>query len=96
MELDDLIHHRRIGKPVSLGHSVESMILGDFVDCYLGVRSPFDGLMEAPAAVNEAYLRHADACRAAAEDLRAAIRPVLEELFAAAEHEEQRRRGDLK
>ncbi|MGI8729746.1 MAG: ARPP-1 family domain-containing protein, partial [Solirubrobacteraceae bacterium] len=55
--------------------------------------SPFDELMEAPDAVNEAYRRHADACSAAADDLLAAIRPVLEELFAAAEREEQRRRA---
>ncbi len=72
------------------------MMLDNFIDCYLDVRSPFDGLKEAPEAVNEAYRRHADACSAAADDLRAAIRPVLEELFAAAEHEERRSRGNFK
>ena len=66
-----------------------------FMDNYFSVRSPFEGLMEAPEAVHEAYTRHADACRDAADDLRAAIRPVFEELLVAAEREELRRRDQF-
>ncbi|MEJ7826484.1 MAG: hypothetical protein WKF48_13705 [Solirubrobacteraceae bacterium] len=96
MHLDDLIDARRNGEVLPLGESTEAIALGIFIDRYLEVRSPFDGWMEAPEAVMVAYSRHADVCRAAADSLCAAIRPVLKELLVAVEREERPRLDEFR
>ena len=83
MTLEELIDARRGGKPIVLGDSPEARFLDEAIARYLTIATPFDGVLEAPEAVGEAHARHGEACNAAAHELRAASRAVLERVFAA-------------
>lgn len=81
--LEKLIDMRRYGAPPPDAMSVEEMLLYKAVDAYIAIGSPFDGVLEAPEYVAVLYGRYAADISRAAEELRQAMRPVLEGLHEA-------------
>ncbi len=81
--LDQLIQSRRDHEQLCLGESPEAMFLVGAIDRYLAIRTPFEGVLEAPEAVHEAFRGHAERCNEAAGVLRQARLAVLADVLAA-------------